>query len=314
MSSASCILRDSHLAEKDFNVDSLLMSKIAGVLGFEVTYLKSIFRSPSCWLIDNPESRLYFCARCLKEEYISTGRIVVVGCWSNCWYTICHRHYCALTEIDERVSPEAAKEKALLIGLTHGEHHEQINFDGRKDFFREQLLFLYGAFKFQQWCGRYLSSAKSNVAHAVPVQAAEVKRFLIDVLVIIMRKRFWGRDVKTYLSVLLQRSSWSSLNRSYYGGTFGDLIAPEFLAHTIRGRIFAFSLMALILDVPGGAIAWRMVPSHLKIADYSLPNWESKEAVWSYILASELFDFRGWLKMRSLDWHPWLREHYSYLI
>jgi hypothetical protein len=76
----------------------------------------------------------------------------------------------------------------------------------------------------------------------------------------------------------------------------------------------AFALMAFILDLPGGEAAWRMVPSHLKIADYSLPDWESKEAVWSYILYSELFDFRDWLKTRALDWHPLFREHYSYLI
>jgi hypothetical protein len=312
LSSAYWIHRGAHLAEKDFNVEHSLISAVSEALGLDLALLTSTFRAPSCWLIDNPKARLYFCAACLREKYISTGKIVVMGCWSNCWYTICDQHNHAL---EGRVSPDVAKEQALLFGITHAEHCRQIYFGIHTDFLKGQAGFHYGALKFQHWCGRCLSDNRLYTkSMAIPVNDVELKRFLMDVLVIIMRKRFWERDVKTYLSVLLQRSSWNSLNCSYYGSTFEDLIVPEFCAHTIRARILAFALMAFILDLPGGRTAWRMVPSHLKIADYSLPNWESKEAVWSYILDSELFDFRGWLKMRSLDWHALLREHYSYLI
>jgi hypothetical protein len=315
LSLAYQIHRDSPLHEKDFNVKDSLMSMISSVLGLDSKILNSIFKPPSCWLIDNPKQRIYFCTKCLSGQYISTGKLVVMSCWSNCWYTICYRHHCALTEISSCADPEAAKVEALLIGLTEGDLHEPIHFGARSDFLKGQACFNFGALKFQQWCWQCLSGEK-NITNSWrgSVSSVQFKIFLVDVLSIIMRKRFWERDVKTYLSILLQRSSWNSFNCSCYGNVFTDLVKPEFCVHSIRARIVAFALMALILDVPGGLTAWRMIPACLKIDDHSLTGWDSKEAVWNYILASEIYDFREWLKTRALDWHPVLKKRYSYLI
>ncbi|UZE84000.1 TniQ family protein [Pseudomonas viciae] len=314
LASAYYIHQNSRLAEKDFDVEASLMAELSNALQVDDQVLRTVVRPPSCWLIDNPKARLYFCARCLREVYLSTGKIVVLKNWSNCWYTICGRHHCALTEIEQRVDPDVAKEEALLIGIAEGERLEHQYTDGRSGLFRGQLSFLYGALIFQQWCGSCLSSNSSVPAGIPPVGAVELRRLLTDVLMIIMRRRFWERDIKTYLSSLLQRRSWNSLNRSYYGSTFDEIMAPEFCSHSLRARIVAFALMALILDLPGGARVWKRLPDPLKIDDYSLPDWNAKEVVWSRILASEVFDFRSWLKARSLAWHPLLVEKYSYLI
>ncbi|GEM_PF-6066125 len=315
LSLAYQIHRDSFLYEKDFNVQDSLVSTISSVLGLESEMLNSIFKPPSCWLIDNPRQRIYFCTKCLSEQYISTGKLVVMSCWSNCWYTICHHHYCALTEISSGADLETTKVEALLIGITEGARSEPIHFDTRSGYLKGQACFNFGALKFQQWCLRCLSGGKNTTDFwGSSISCVQFKNFLVDVLSIIMRKRFWERDVKTYLSVLLQRSSWNSFNCSCYGSVFADLVKPEFCVHSIRARIVAFAIMALILDVPGGLSAWRKIPGYLKIDDYSLTNWDSKEAVWDYTLASEVCDFREWLKAKALDWHPVLSKKYSYLI